>query len=127
MSWCLIVNVALLVCLCACVLVCLCACVLVCSVEFLLSEQSLCGVPACSDGFANICGFCGVCVCVVVGLTAFEELSIACMENACTMIVASQFASMYACDVVLLMEAFVLICGAKNVPLPSVCWCEEIE
>ena len=45
--------------------------------------------------------------------------------RACTMIVASPFASMYACDVVLLMEAFVLICGVKNVPLPSVCWCEE--
>ena len=41
------------------------------------------------------------------------------------MIVASPFMSMYACDVVLLMEAFVLICGVKNVPLPSVRWCEE--
>ena len=37
---------------------------------------------------------------------------------ACTIIVA--WPSMCACDVVRLMEAFVLICGAKNVPLPSV-------
>ena len=63
-----------LLCLCACVLVCLCACVLVCSGQFLLSEQSLCGVPACSDGFANICGFCGVCVCVCVCRGRFDSI-----------------------------------------------------